>query len=115
FGLALVIGAASAQAPKPTIDDVHQRDQELDAIRAEQKKAVEAQKQLRDEIAALAEDRRKLNQALIDTAAGIRADEDKIAAAETRLAQLTGNEAVIRKSLDGRGAIIIAGLGGLER
>jgi len=115
FGLALVIGAASAQAPKPTIDDVHQRDQELDAIRAEQKKAVEAQKQLRDEIAAIAEDRRKLNQALIDTAAGIRADEDKIAVAETRLAQLTGNEAVIRKSLDGRRAIIIEVLAALQR
>ena len=115
FGLALVIGAASAQAPKPTIDDVHQRDQELDAIRTEQKKAVEAQKQLQDEIAAIAEDRRKLNQALIDTAAVIRADEDKIAAAEIRLAQLTGNEAVIRKSLDGRRAIIIEVLAALQR
>jgi murein hydrolase activator len=119
LGLALAVGVASAQSPKPepkpTVDDVHQRDQELDAIRTEQKKAVEAQKQLQDEIAGIADDRRKLNQALIDAAAGIRADEDKIAAAETRLAQLTGNETVIRKSLDGRRVIIIEVLAALQR
>jgi septal ring factor EnvC (AmiA/AmiB activator) len=123
FGSALVLGAAAAQAPnpaprpapKPSIDDVRQRDQELDAIRSEQKRAVEAQKKLQDEIAAIAEDRRKLNQALIDTAARIRADEDRITAAETRLAQLTGNEAVIRKSLDGRRAVIIEVLAALQR
>src|SRR5689334_18673140 len=84
--LAWPFGPASAQ--KPTLDDVKQRDQELDAVRAEQKKALESQKALRDEINALGEDRRKLNQALIDTAGGIRSVEGRVAAAEARLQQL---------------------------
>jgi len=111
--LALPIGAASAQ--KPTLDDVRQRDQELDAVRAEQKKALESQKALRDEINTIGEDRRKLNQALIDTAAGIRSVEGRVAGTETRLQQLIDSEASIRKSLDGRRAVIVEVLAALQR
>jgi len=111
--LALPIGAASAQ--KPTIDDVRQRDQELDAVRAEQRKALESQKALRDEINAIGEDRRKLNQALIDTAAGIRSVEGRVAGTEARLQQLIDSEASIRKSLDGRRAVIVEVLAALQR
>ena len=110
-----VVGVATAQAPKPSLDDVRQHDQELDAIRAEQKKALESQKKLRDEIDAISADRAKLNQALIDTAAGIRADENKISAAEVRLRQLVGDEAAIRKSLDSRRAVIVEVLAALQR
>jgi septal ring factor EnvC (AmiA/AmiB activator) len=112
FALALPIAAL---AQKPTLDDVRQRDQELDAVRAEQKKAVESQKALRDEINAIGEDRRKLNQSLIDTAAGIRSVEARIAAAETRLQQFVDSEASIRKSLDGRRAVIVEVLAALQR
>src|SRR5712691_7735657 len=84
--LAWPVGAALAQ--KATLDDVRQRDQELDAVRAEQKRAAEAEKQLRAEVDALGEDRRKLNQALIDAAGRVRAVEGRIAGAETRLQQL---------------------------
>ena len=111
--LALPIGAASAQ--KPTLDDVRQRDQELDAVRAEQRKALESQKALRDEINAIGEDRRKLNQALIDTAAGIRSVEGRVAGTEARLQQLIDSEASIRKSLDGRRAVIVEVLAALQR
>jgi len=111
--LALPFGPASAQ--KPTLDDVKQRDQELDALRAEQKKALESQKALRDEINALGEDRRKLNQALIDTAGGIRSVEGRVAAAEARLQQLLDSEASIRKSLDGRRAVIVEVLAAIQR
>ena len=117
--LALAVGAAAAQTPAPTPkstpDEVRQRGQELDAIRAEQQKADAAQQKLRDEIAALGEDRRKLNQALLDGAAGIRADEDKISATEARLQQLAGNEATIRKSLDSRRVVIGEVLAVLQR
>ncbi|HEY1542260.1 MAG TPA: peptidoglycan DD-metalloendopeptidase family protein [Xanthobacteraceae bacterium] len=117
--LALAVGAAIAQTaaptPKPTPDTVRQRGQELDAIRAEQQKADAAQQKLRDEIAALGEDRRKLNQALLDGAAGIRADEDKISATQVRLQQLTDNEARIRKSLDSRRVVIGEVLAVLQR
>jgi septal ring factor EnvC (AmiA/AmiB activator) len=112
---ALVVGAALAQTPPATLDQVHQHDQELDTIRAEQKKALDSQKKLRDEIDALSADRAKLNQALIDGAAAIRADEDKISAAEQRLARLAGDEAAIRKSLDGRRAVIVEVLAALQR
>ena len=119
--LALLAGAAAAQAQapaptqKPTLDDVRQHDRELESVRAEQKKAVDSQKKLQDEIAALSEDRRKLNQALIDAASGIRADEARITDAEGRLKQLTDSEAGIRKSLNGRRAVIAEVLAALQR
>jgi murein hydrolase activator len=117
--LALALGAAIAQTPasppKATPDEVRQRGQELDAIRAEQQKAADAQQKLRDEIAAIGEDRRKLNQALLDSAASIRADEDKIAATQAKLQQLAGEEATIRKSLDSHRAKIGEVLAVLQR
>jgi murein hydrolase activator len=115
LAFALLVGAATAQTPKPTLDDVRKRDQELEAVRAEQKKALDSQKKLQDEIAALSEDRRKLNQALIDSAAGIRSAEGRISAAEVRLQQLVDSESGIRKSLDGRRAVIGEVLAALQR
>lgn len=112
---ALAVGTAAAQAPKASLDDVRQRGQELDAIRAEQQKAADAQQKLRGEIAAIGEDRRKLNQALLDSAASIRADEDKISSTQTRLQQLAGDEASIRKSLDSQRAVIGEVLAVLQR
>jgi septal ring factor EnvC (AmiA/AmiB activator) len=113
--LAFVVAPAKSQSPKPTLEDVRKHDQELEAIRAEQKRALDSQKKLQDEIAALSEDRRKLNQALLDSAAGIRATEAKISAAEARLAQLTDTEASIRKSLDSRRGVIGEILATLQR
>ena len=115
----LALGAAFAQTPAnpppATLDEVHQHDHELDTIRAQQKKALDSQKKLRDEIDALSTDRAKFNQALIDAAAGIRADEDRISAAEQRLAQLAGDEAAIRKSLDSQRGVIVEVLAALQR
>ena len=115
IGLSLPPGAALAQSAKPTLEDVRQRDQELEGIRAEQKKANIAQKQLRDEIDALSEDRRKFNQAVIDTAAGIRAVEGRITTAELRIQQLIESEGAIRKSLEGRRTVIAEVLAALQR
>jgi septal ring factor EnvC (AmiA/AmiB activator) len=115
----LAAGAVAAQspapAPKATPDEVRQRGQELDAVRAEQQRAAEAQQKLRDEIAAIGEDRRKLNQALLDAAASIRAHEGKIAAAQAKLQQLAGDEAAIRQSLDSHRAVIGEVLAVLQR
>jgi septal ring factor EnvC (AmiA/AmiB activator) len=114
FAFALTMGAASAQQ-KPTLDEVRQHDQELEAVRAEQKKAIDNQKKLRGEIDAISEDRRKLNQSLIDTATSIRSVESRIAAAEVRLQQLVDSEGAIKKSLDGRRAVIVEVLAALQR
>jgi septal ring factor EnvC (AmiA/AmiB activator) len=118
--LALAAGVAVAQTPssappKATPEAVRQRGQELDAIRAEQQKAAEAEAKLRDEIAVIGADRGKLNQALLDSAASIRADEDKIAATQAKLQQLAGEEADIRRSLDSRRAVIVEVLAVLQR
>jgi murein hydrolase activator len=112
---ALAAGPIAAQTPKPTLDDVHQRDQELESLRAEQKKALDAQKKLQEEIDAISEDRRKLNQALIETAADIRSVETRTAAAEGRLGQLTESETGIRKALDARRGVIVEVLAALQR
>jgi septal ring factor EnvC (AmiA/AmiB activator) len=118
---ALAIAAASAQTPpqvpaaKPSLDDVRQHDQELEAVRAEQKRSVDAEKKLRDEIAVIGEDRRKLNQSLIDSATEIRTVEGRVADAETRLQQLAATEHGIRTTLDGRRAVIIEVLAALQR
>jgi murein hydrolase activator len=110
-----VVGPATSQTPKPSLDDIRKHDQELEAIHAEQKKALDSQKKLQDEIAALSDDRRQLNQALLDSAAGIRAAEGRISTAEGRLAQLTDTEASIRKSLDSRRDVIGEILATLQR
>ena len=127
--LMLLVGTAAAQTPtptqtqnqapapaqKPTLDDVRQHDRELESVRAEQKKAVDTQKKLQEEIDAISADRGRLNQALIDAAAGIRTDEARIAETEGRLKQLTDGEAEIRKSLNGRRAVIVEVLAALQR
>jgi septal ring factor EnvC (AmiA/AmiB activator) len=110
-----VVGPATSQTPKPSLEDIRKHDQELEAIHAEQKKALDSQKKLQDEITALSEDRRQLNQALLDSAAGIRAAEGRISASEGRLAQLTATEASIRKSLDSRRDVIGEILAALQR
>ena len=97
------------------LDALRQRDQELEAIRAEQKKAAETQAKLKDEIDAIGEDRRKLNQALIDGAARLRDTEDRIAETEGRLKPLDDSERSLRKSLEGRRATIAEVLAALQR
>ena len=64
--------APQAPAAKPTLEDVRQRDRELEAVRADQRRSIDTEKRLREEIAGISEDRRKLNQALIDSAAEAR-------------------------------------------
>jgi septal ring factor EnvC (AmiA/AmiB activator) len=104
---------ASAQSAVPA--NLQQRDQELSSTREAQRKSAEAEAVLKREIEEIGADRRKLNQELIDTAARSRDFEAKIAATEARLAPLDENEASIRKSLDGRRAVIGEVLAALQR
>ncbi len=92
-----------------------QRDEELKAAREAQRKSSEAEAALRREIDEIGSDRRKLNQALIDTAAKARGVEARIAATEARLKPLDANEQVIRKSLEGRRTAIGEVLAALQR
>jgi murein hydrolase activator len=118
-GLVLALPlAAQAQQPTPSeqaLDALKQRDQELQAAREAQRKSVETEAALKREIEQFGADRRKLAQDLIDTAARLRDVEGRIAATEARLKTLDENERTIRKSLDGRRALIGEVLAALQR
>ena len=85
--VAQVVGEAP-QATAPSPDAIKQREQELEATRAQQKNAAELQEKLKADIAAIGQDRSKLNQQLIDIAAQVRGVETKIGDAEARLRPL---------------------------
>jgi septal ring factor EnvC (AmiA/AmiB activator) len=111
---------AQAQTPAPQAaavspDAIKQREQELEAARARQKSAEEAQAKLKAEITALGQDRTQLNQQLIETAANVRNVETKIDEAEARLRALNGREQQMRASLDSRRADIVEVLAALQR
>jgi murein hydrolase activator len=61
------------------------RQEELEKVQAEQKRAADLTAKLKAELDAIGEDRRKLNALLIATAANVRSVEDCIAATERRL------------------------------
>jgi len=104
--------AATAVAPEAAKGA---RQEELEKVQAEQKKNADVAAKLRAELDAIGEDRRKLNALLIGSAANIRAVEDRIAAAETRLAGLQTNENTVRRSLNSRRAVIGEVLAALQR
>lgn len=112
-GLALALPIAATSQDR--LDALKQRDQELQAARDAQRKSIEAEVALKREIEQIGADRRKLNQDLIDTAARLRGAESEITASETRLQPLDENESALRKSLDGRRAVIGEVLAALQR
>ena len=91
------------------------RQEELDKVQAEQKKAADAAAKLKAELDTIGEDRRKLSQLLITTAANLRTVEDRIAEGERRLNVLSGNEDTVRRSLASRRAVIAEVLAALQR
>jgi len=106
--------AAPNEAADP-LKNLKQRDDELKAARDEQRKSAEAEAALKREIEQIGADRTKLNQDLIDTAGRLRGVETKVASTQERLKPLDENEKSIRKSLDGRRAVIGEVLAALQR
>jgi murein hydrolase activator len=111
--------AAAAQTPRArspaALETLKQRDQELDSIRSEQRRAGEAERRLVGESDAISEERRRLNQNLVENAARVRTIEEQIAATEIRLRALDSSEADIRKSLEDRRTVIAEVLAALQR
>src|SRR5882757_4584783 len=110
--------SAQTAAPKPadvSPDAIKQREQELEAARAQQKSAAELQAKLKADIAAIGQDRSKLNAQLIDIAAQVRSVETRIGDAEARLGTLDSREGQIRGSLDSRRSEIVEVLAALQR
>jgi septal ring factor EnvC (AmiA/AmiB activator) len=109
------VAAATPQVTAPFPDVIKQREQELEAARAQQKSAAELQEKLKADIAAIGQDRSKLNQQLIDIAARVRGVETRIGDAEARLRPLDAREQQIRSSLDSRRSEIVEVLAALQR
>jgi septal ring factor EnvC (AmiA/AmiB activator) len=127
LGLALPITFAPAvlaqERPAPAAQNeladplktLKQRDEELKAARDEQRRSAAAEAALKREIEQIGADRTKLNEDLIDTAARLRGVEAKVESTQERLKPLDENETSIRKSLDGRRAVIGEVLAALQR
>src|ERR1700720_2587976 len=109
------VAGAAPQTTAASADAIKQREQELEATRAQQKSAAEAQAKLKADIAAIGQDRSKLNQQLIDIAAQVRIVETRIGDAEARLRPLDSREQEIRGSLDSRRSEIVEVLAALQR
>jgi septal ring factor EnvC (AmiA/AmiB activator) len=109
------VAASTPQTTAASPDAIKQREQELEATRAQQKSAAEAQARLKADIAAIGQDRSKLNAQLIDIAAQVRGVETRIGDAETRLRPLDAREQQIRASLDSRRSEIVEVLAALQR
>ena len=107
--------AQQAATAETSPDAIKQREQELEAAREQQRKATELQEKLKADIAAIGQDRSKLNQQLIDIAGQVRSVETRIADAEARLQPLDGRERDIRGSLDSRRSEVIEVLAALQR
>jgi murein hydrolase activator len=106
---------AKAEPAKTDLDALKQHDQELDALRTQQRDAADAQAKLKREIETLGDNERELNQQLIDTAARVRDAEANIDAVEARLKPLDEQQRAFQKSLDERRAVIVEILAALQR
>ena len=107
--------APTQQATAISPEALKQREEELEATREQQRKAAELQQKLKADIAAIGQDRSKLNQQLIDIATQVRTVETRIGETEAQLRPLDSREQQVRASLDSRRAEIIEVLAALQR
>jgi septal ring factor EnvC (AmiA/AmiB activator) len=107
--------APAQQATAVSPDALRQREDELEATREQQRKAAELQQKLKADIAAIGQDRSKLNQQLIEIATQVRALETRIGETEADLRPLDGREQQVRATLDSRRGEIVEVLAALQR
>jgi septal ring factor EnvC (AmiA/AmiB activator) len=101
--------------PPASLDSLRQRDKELETLRAEQRKTLEKEAKLKREIELIGDDRRKLNQQILDTASRVAAVEERIEKTQARLAPLDDSEQALRMSLEQRRDTIAEVLAALQR
>ena len=123
-GLGFVVpAAATAQQPAAPAqtqsggkrDALKQHADDLKSLQEQQQKSAETEAAIKREIEEIGADRRKLNQALIDTATRVRDVETKVTTTEARLKPLDEQEHTIRASLDSRRGVIGEVLAALQR
>src|SRR6478735_1371966 len=107
--------APTQQATAISPDAIKQRAEEREAAREQQRKAAELQQKLKADIAAIGQDRSKLNQQLIDIATQVRSVETRIGETEAGLRPLDAREQQVRATLDSRRTEIVEVLAALQR
>lgn len=88
---------------------------ELKDLEAAAATAAQARQRSEADIAALKQDRAKLNEALVSTGAKVSEAEERAASAESKLLTLRGTQDAIRQSLKNREAILVEVLAALQR
>src|SRR6185503_6266499 len=102
-------------SPPANLDLLKERDEELEKLRAEQRRTLENEAKLKREIESIGDDRRKFNQQLIDTAARVTGVEEGIAKTQARLTLYDESERGLRQSLDERQHVIAEILAAMQR
>ena len=127
--LGLIAAAAESSRPRPqaptetngpavppaNLDAIKGRDQELEALRSEQRRTLEHEARLKREIESIGDDRRKFNQQIIETAARVTNVEERIGQTQERLGPLDDREQALRASLAERRGVIAEVLAALQR
>ncbi|GLS44501.1 murein hydrolase activator EnvC family protein [Methylobacterium brachythecii] len=118
LGLAAPSLAQEAKDPdaiQRTIEEKARRAESLKQIQDALNASAANRGSLESEIAAIGNDRAKLNLALLDAGRQAQATEDRLSRLEERLKNLNNSEGAIRKSLDARRSVIAEILAALQR
>jgi murein hydrolase activator len=115
LAVAVAVEKPAPQSKSDKLQAIEQHKGELEANKEQQRKSAEKETALKHEIEEIGADRRKLNQQLIETASRLRDLESKVANSENRLKTLDDDERNIRKTLEGRRAVIGEVLAALQR
>jgi septal ring factor EnvC (AmiA/AmiB activator) len=102
-------------SPPASLDTLKERDEQLEKLRAEQRRILENEAKLKREIEAIGDDRRKFNQQIIETAARVTEVEERAAQTQERLDVLDEKEQALRTSLQQRRGLIAEVLAALQR
>ena len=104
-----------ATGNSPALPDKTTRVNELRGIVETLQASDEQRRKIEADIEAIRADRLRLNAALIDTAARVKDDEDRVAEFEIKLRTMFGGEDAIRRSLESRRAVVAEVLASLQR
>jgi murein hydrolase activator len=102
-------------SPPASLDTLKERDEELEKVRAEQRRILENEAKLKREIESIGDDRRKFNERIIETAARVVDVEERAAQTQQRLDELDDKEQALRTSLRERRGLIAEVLAALQR
>ncbi|MCB1542605.1 MAG: peptidoglycan DD-metalloendopeptidase family protein, partial [Rhodoblastus sp.] len=115
-GTAFLSAPAGAQAPaEPGFDPVASKKLELRGVEDTISASAEQRAKIQAEIESIRQDRARLNAALLDATAKVAEADARLAKVEARLDRLTGSEEAIRRSLEGRRAVVGEVLAVLQR